>query len=223
MPWFKKSKKSRTPSEHPISLVIPTHVALGPLGFSADLGIDTAGMYVQLGVNLTTCDSLDAISSGFNGEGSRISLLNRWAGGRRFPASETTPTPADGNDVADECRLWLPGLIFTTLLTPQTPEYEHEAHSSLRKEELDQNASNLRSVDGKSEARDRGEHEWKETVTKRSPELAHQPAFAGNQDDQDTFQERMEKNRKHSGSETGIPLIAVSGTEYRNHPTGGCF
>ena len=39
---------SRTPSERPTSLVIPTHVALGPLGFSADLGTDPTGMHVQL-------------------------------------------------------------------------------------------------------------------------------------------------------------------------------
>ena len=41
MPLFKKSKKSRKPSLHPMSLGIPTHVAVGALGINADLPSDT--------------------------------------------------------------------------------------------------------------------------------------------------------------------------------------
>ena len=37
MSWFKKSKKSRQPSRQPASLGIPTHIAVGLLGISADL------------------------------------------------------------------------------------------------------------------------------------------------------------------------------------------
>ena len=40
MPWFRKSKKFRTPSKHPASLGIPAHVAIGPPGFGADLKLD---------------------------------------------------------------------------------------------------------------------------------------------------------------------------------------
>ena len=40
MPWFKKSKKSRQPSQQAAALGIPTHVAVGPLGLSADLAPD---------------------------------------------------------------------------------------------------------------------------------------------------------------------------------------
>ena len=45
MPWLKKSKKSRQPSQQPASLGIPAHIAAGPLGFGAtlDLGIYPAG------------------------------------------------------------------------------------------------------------------------------------------------------------------------------------
>ena len=47
MLWFRKSKKSRTPSKHPASLGIPAHVAIGPLGFGADLNfdVDPAGAF----------------------------------------------------------------------------------------------------------------------------------------------------------------------------------
>jgi len=37
MSLFKKSKKSRKPSQQLVSLGIPTHIAVGPLGISADL------------------------------------------------------------------------------------------------------------------------------------------------------------------------------------------
>ena len=37
MPLFKKSKKSRQPSQQPMSLGIPTHIAIGALGINAEL------------------------------------------------------------------------------------------------------------------------------------------------------------------------------------------
>lgn len=40
MPWFRKPKKSRQPSQQPGSLGIPTHIAAGPLGFSVVLSAD---------------------------------------------------------------------------------------------------------------------------------------------------------------------------------------
>lgn len=40
MSWFEKSKKSRRPSQQLASLGIPTHIAVGPLGFSAEMGLD---------------------------------------------------------------------------------------------------------------------------------------------------------------------------------------
>ena len=39
-PWFKKSKKSRQASQQTAALGIPTHIAVGPLGLSADLAPD---------------------------------------------------------------------------------------------------------------------------------------------------------------------------------------
>ena len=47
MPVFKKSKKSRRPSQQPASLGIPTHIAAGPLGFGAtlDLNVDPEGAF----------------------------------------------------------------------------------------------------------------------------------------------------------------------------------
>jgi len=48
MPLFKKSKKSRQPSQKIASLGIPTHIAVGPLGISADLApeISSEGAYI---------------------------------------------------------------------------------------------------------------------------------------------------------------------------------
>lgn len=45
MPVFKKSKKSGQPSQQPASLGIPTHIAIGPLGFGVtlDLNVDPEG------------------------------------------------------------------------------------------------------------------------------------------------------------------------------------
>jgi hypothetical protein len=40
MPLFKKSKKTRQPSQQLLSLGIPTHIAVGPLGFNADLDLN---------------------------------------------------------------------------------------------------------------------------------------------------------------------------------------
>jgi hypothetical protein len=40
MSLFKKFKKSRQPSQQPVSLGIPTNIAIGPLGFNADLDLD---------------------------------------------------------------------------------------------------------------------------------------------------------------------------------------
>ena len=42
MPLFKKSNKSRQPSQHLASFGIPTHIALGPLGLSADLDLNAS-------------------------------------------------------------------------------------------------------------------------------------------------------------------------------------
>ena len=39
MPLFKKSEKSRQPSQQLALFGIPTHIAVGPLGFDADLGL----------------------------------------------------------------------------------------------------------------------------------------------------------------------------------------
>ena len=47
MSFFKKSKKSRQPSRQPVSLGIPTQIALGALGISADLdrGVGPGGAF----------------------------------------------------------------------------------------------------------------------------------------------------------------------------------
>jgi len=42
MPLFKKSNKSRQLSQQLVPFGIPTHIALGPLGFSADLGLNAS-------------------------------------------------------------------------------------------------------------------------------------------------------------------------------------
>ena len=39
MPLFKKSEKSRQPFQQLAFFGIPTHIAVGPLGFDADLGL----------------------------------------------------------------------------------------------------------------------------------------------------------------------------------------
>jgi len=40
MPWFKKSNKSRRPSQQPAPLGIPTHAATGLPGFDTTLDLD---------------------------------------------------------------------------------------------------------------------------------------------------------------------------------------
>lgn len=44
MQFFKKSKKSRQPSQHPISLGVPTQIAVGALGIGADLDVGPEGV-----------------------------------------------------------------------------------------------------------------------------------------------------------------------------------
>jgi hypothetical protein len=41
MSFFKKIKKSRQPSKQPLSLGVPTQIAIGALGISADLDPDS--------------------------------------------------------------------------------------------------------------------------------------------------------------------------------------
>ena len=47
MPLFKKSSTPLTPSQRIVSLGIPTHIAIRPVGFGADLDpeIDTEGVF----------------------------------------------------------------------------------------------------------------------------------------------------------------------------------
>ena len=47
MPLFKKSNTPLTPFRRTLSLGIPTHIAIGPVGFGADLDpeIDTEGVF----------------------------------------------------------------------------------------------------------------------------------------------------------------------------------
>ena len=49
--FSKKPKKSHQPSQRPVSFVIPTNVALGPVGLGADLdlGIRSEGVFRSMG------------------------------------------------------------------------------------------------------------------------------------------------------------------------------
>ncbi|KAF9643223.1 hypothetical protein BDM02DRAFT_3192003 [Thelephora ganbajun] len=74
MPWVKKPKKSRQPSQQPMSLGIPTHIAIGPLGISTDLAPDIGPEAVN------------------NGRGSRVVFRDRGMDQRPLASGASTPT-----------------------------------------------------------------------------------------------------------------------------------
>ena len=99
MPRFKKFKKSYTLSQHPASLGIPTHIAIGPLGFVADLDVDPAGVSRPLELKISSVDSTASGSNG--GGGSRISLSEARIRCLRPPALGTTSS-VPGNSATSE-------------------------------------------------------------------------------------------------------------------------
>ena len=110
----KRSKDSRKSSQRLVSLGIPTNVAIGPLGFRAELDIDPKGErcpYRDLEVDgpdpTTVLDEKDTRAS-------RIVFQENKSEDRGLPATEVPTLVAvaggteHGNDVAGECFWSLP-------------------------------------------------------------------------------------------------------------------
>ena len=103
MPWFKKSKKPLQPSQQHASLGIPAHIAAGPLGFGATLGVYPTGVLRSIFLATDETD-LVAVAGINNGGGSRITLLDRKSVDEQVrPSSTSTRTPEHENDAASEC------------------------------------------------------------------------------------------------------------------------
>jgi hypothetical protein len=109
-PFDKKSKKLLKSSQRHISLGIPTNVAVGPLGFRAELDVGPKGehsrSYHDLGADKP---DLPAMSDEKDARASRIVFQEHKSEGQRPPAPEVS-TPGvvvggteHGNDPASEC------------------------------------------------------------------------------------------------------------------------
>ena len=108
MPWFKKSKKSKShrPFQQPTSLGIPAPIAAGPLGFGATLDLNVYPQGRRCSINIRHPAEADsAVTTGENnGGGSQITLLSRASGDHQPHASgSSTRTPEPENVTASEC------------------------------------------------------------------------------------------------------------------------
>ena len=133
MPWFKKSKKSKShrPFQQPTSLGIPAPIAAGPLGFGATLDLNVYPQGRRCSINIRHPVEADsAVATGENnGGGSQITLLSRASTDQQPHASgSSTKTPEPENAAASEC---VPSLLSKPMsmipIAPQKPEHGHGA------------------------------------------------------------------------------------------------
>ena len=106
MPWYKKSKKSRQPSQQPAALGIPAHIAAGPLGFGAnlDLGVYPEGTLFSIEIWRPMALIPMYMVGVNNGGGSRITLLPEGSEDQRLHASgAATQTPEHESDTGGGC------------------------------------------------------------------------------------------------------------------------
>ena len=107
MRLFKKSKKSRQPSQQPMSLLVPTQIAVGPLTASADLDKeDLSRGAFRSNWNRET-DWIDlTIAPGENsGRTSRVSLRDVNVVQRPRPSGASTSTRQPEGDITRTCTL----------------------------------------------------------------------------------------------------------------------
>jgi len=90
----KKSGKSLKPSQRPASLGIPTNIAVGPLGFRAELDIDPAGEESRFYHDLAAdqLDSSTATLDANNPGPSRVVFHDNTSGDQDIHVPETSTT-----------------------------------------------------------------------------------------------------------------------------------
>lgn len=100
MSFFKKIKKSRQPSRQPMSLGIPTSIAVGALGIGADLDLSAGhgGVFRSMR-SMNGLARLTAAAGENNERGSRIVLQNNSEAQRPSPSGALTPARERGDDI----------------------------------------------------------------------------------------------------------------------------
>ncbi|KAF9642321.1 hypothetical protein BDM02DRAFT_2340052 [Thelephora ganbajun] len=147
MPWFKKSKKSRQPSQQPIPLGIPT------LSISADMASDIGPEAVN------------------DGRGSRVAFRDRGEDRRLDASGASTPTHGREDDLTrGYILLQLMGLISTILIVLREREHERQVPSNAPNEKFSHNAPDLSSAERQSKVRNRVECEDQGRVVEQPPE-----------------------------------------------------
>jgi len=165
MPWFKKSKKSRQPSQQ-LALGIPTHIAVGPLGLNADLdpnaGSEGKRNPAIDGTDLTTVAGLNS--------GRTSSIIHRDSVNRRLDSSSTSTPTSRHEDVITRGRIVLQ--LMDPMLMILAAVNEHGVTSHDPSKEPGHAAHDLHSTDPQSEAQDRGEREDQGAVADRPSEAS---------------------------------------------------
>ena len=197
---FKKPKKSHQPSQRPASLVVPTHIALGPLSLGADLDLDSEVEGVFHSANLAADRSDLITAAGENdGGGSRIVPQDRGGYQRLQGTGASTPTsgiPTSGRSgsVTRGCIPQSP--IGPVLMIPialygreqereRKREHERDRGRELRRE-LPQNplseqpshdAPDLHHIEMKSEVQSQVERKGQVTISGGPPKLPPTSTF----------------------------------------------
>ncbi|KAF9653321.1 hypothetical protein BDM02DRAFT_1889855 [Thelephora ganbajun] len=190
MPWFKKSKKHRQPSQQPMYLGIPAHIDIGPPGTNADLAPDIGpeGVFCSAESSnrwsLSTCKDLKV---GFACVCRVWWMLpkraarNIWvvfrdrSGDRQLHASDaSTPTHGREDGVTRACiLLQLMGPMSMILIGLR----EREDPSTTPNEKRSRSAPDFSLTENQSEVQNQVKCKGRGTVTKRPPEVPPERTF----------------------------------------------
>ena len=111
------------------------------------------------------------------------------------------------------------GLVLTVPVALQGPERERNVPLNGLNEQVEEGTPTLYSAEGELEAQIRREHGERRTAVQQHPWFTPEPGFDGGRGGGGTFQDVMQEDQKLPGTHR----IAISGTEYRDDPTGECF
>jgi len=181
MPWFKKSKKSRQPSQQ-LALGIPTHIAVGPLGLNADLD-PNAGSEGRRNPAIDRTD-LTTVSGVTSGRTS--SIIHRDSVNRRLDSSSNSTPISRHEDVITRGRIVLQ--LMDLILTILAAVNERDGASNDPSKEPGRAAHDLHSADPQSEAQNRGERKDQGAVADRPPEASPERPPGDDQVGEDTVQ-----------------------------------
>jgi len=177
----KKSKKSRQPSQQ-LALGIPTHIAVGPLGFNADLdpnaGSEGKRNPAIDGTDLTTVSGVTS--------GRTSSIIHRDSMNRRLDSSSNSTPISRHEDVITRGRIVLQ--LMDPMLMILAAVNERDGTSNDPSKEPGRTAHDLHGADPQSEAQNRGEREDQGAVADRPPEASPERAPGDDQVGEDTVQ-----------------------------------